>query len=96
MGLVPQQDALPNIPVPNAARIVAPFAADIDTTYTGSVRFSSFVTIAQLNRINSFIHSQTDDEDFSGSILFVAEWNQVPKHTPFSVGSLSGHLVQIL
>ena len=83
MGKVPQYEELPNLPTqdPNDNMVVAPFAADIDTTNAGSVIYTRFPIIdkAQLNSVNSFIHSQTNAYGFSGDRLLVAEWNRVSK-----------------
>ena len=80
-------DALPNFPLPNSDSIVAPFAANIDTTYTGSVRYTNLTSpnLFELDAINSFINSQAGSYVFSGANMIVVEWDTVPQHFESSV-----------
>ena len=41
MGEFPKFNDVPNFPLPDNGMIVAPFGADIDTTITGSVLYTS-------------------------------------------------------
>ena len=61
--------------------VVAPFAADIDTTRTGSVKYTQLTTSdsSQMIRVSSFIQSETGNS-FYGTRMMVAEWNGVPKY----------------
>ena len=78
MGERPQYSSLGNFPGPSSYSVVAPFAADIDITRTGSVKYTQFTTSdsSQINRVSSFIRFQTGDS-FSGTRMMVAEWNVV-------------------
>ena len=83
MGEVPLYSSLNDINIPGSSSysFVAPFAADIDTTRTGSVKYTQFITSdsSQMNTVSSFIRSQTDDS-FYGTRMMVAEWNGVPQY----------------
>ena len=82
-------DALPNFPLPNSDSIVAPFAADIDTTQAGSVQYTHLTSDSShsqdLNTVTLFINSQTNNYDFSGYELMIVEWDAVPLHSESSV-----------
>ena len=84
----PHYETLPNFPLPNSYSIVAPFAADIDTTYTGSVQYTDFTSDynSYIIAVTSFINSEIDNEYiFSAASMMVVEWNTVPKHSQSSV-----------
>ena len=103
MGETPQYSSLDKFPGSSSYSVVAPFAADIDITSTGSVKYTQFTTSnsSQMNRVSSFIRSQTGD-GFYGTRMMVAEWNDVPEYQgsivsctlmflylyPFAIGSL--------
>ena len=80
MGETPRYSSLVNFPGSSLYSVVAPFAADIDTTSRGSVKYAQFTTSdSQMSTVNSFIRSQTGDS-FNGTRMMVAEWNGVPKY----------------
>ena len=66
--------------------VVAPFAADIETTVTGTVWYSHtfFADDFWLGLVNDYITAQTGSF-FQGTWMLVAEWN--------GVVSLTGSLV---
>ena len=75
------------IPGPSSNLLVAPFAADIDTTRRGSVKYTQFTTSdSQMNTVSSFIRSETGNS-FYGTRMMVAEWNGVPKYQGSIVSS---------
>ena len=86
MGETPNYYPLDDIPGPSSYSL-APFAADIDTNVTGSVKYTQFIMYAftQMNTVSSFIRSKTGNS-FSGTRMMVAEWYNVlspsflPKH----------------
>ena len=70
--------ALPTIPG-DINNIVAPYAADIDPSRGGSVKFTGFISTGnEINVINRLIQSQTHSS-FSGRRMLIAEWRNVPK-----------------
>ena len=78
MGVTPPY-SLNDIPGPSSYSVVAPFAADIDTTRTGSVKYTQFTTFdSQMNTVSTFIRSETGNS-FYGTRMMVAEWNGVPR-----------------
>ena len=80
MGETPQYSSLNDIPGPSSYSVVAPFAADIDTSRTGSVIYTQFTSdSSQINRVSSFIRSKTGDS-FYGIRMMVAQWTGVPKY----------------
>ena len=81
MGETPRYLSLVNFPGFSSYSVVAPFAADIDTTSRGSVKYTQFTTsdYTQMNTVSSFIRSQTGNS-FYGTRMMVAEWNGVPKY----------------
>ena len=88
MGETPQYLSLDNLPGPTSYSVVAPFAADIDTTRTGSVKYTQFTTSdsSQMDIVSSFIRSQTGNS-FYGTRMMVAEWNGVPEYEGSIVSS---------
>ena len=80
-----------NIPGPDGYSVIAPFAADIDTTSTGSVKYTQFTTSdsSQMDRVSSFIQSQTNGDYFSGTKMMVAEWESVPLFQESAVRSVN-------
>ena len=76
MGETPQYSSLDNFPGSSSYSVVAPFAGDFDTAYTGSVKYTQFITSSQMNRVSSFIRSKTGDS-FYGTRMMVAEWSGV-------------------
>ena len=81
MGEIPQYSSLDNFPGPSSYSVVAPFAADMDTTSRGSVKYTQFTNsdFSQMSRVSSFIRSKTGDS-FNGTRMMVAEWNDVPEY----------------
>ena len=88
MGETPRYSCLKNFPGSSSYSVVAPFAADIDTTSRGSVKYTEFTTFdsSQMSTVSSFIRSQTGDS-FNGTGMMVAEWNGVPKYQGSIVNS---------
>ena len=88
MGEVPQYVTPDDIPGSSSYSFVAPFAADIDTTSRGSVKYTQFTTsdYTQMSRVSSFIRFQTGSS-FYGTTMMVAEWNGVPKYQGSIVSS---------
>ena len=79
MGQTPEAYSLVNFPGPSSYSVVAPFAADIDTSSTGSVRYSESFSITVMNEVSAHIRSETG-VSFDGTWMMVAEWNNVPLH----------------
>ena len=81
MGKTPQYTSLDYFPGSSSYSVVAPFAADIDTSRTGSVKYTQFTTTdsSQMSRVSTFIRSQTGNS-FYGTKMMVAEWNGVPEY----------------
>ena len=78
MGQSPKLQSLEDFPSTTYS-LVAPFAADISTSDTGSIRYRVYQGsyILQLDIINSYI-SSTRRESFVGIWMLVADWNTVP------------------
>ena len=58
--------------------VVAPFWADIDTTYGGHVLYQTYTTGSyELRQVSCFV-SNMMRVAFSGSWMLVAEWEDVP------------------
>ena len=88
MGVAPQYVTPGSIPGSSSYSIVAPFAADIDITRRGSVKYTQFTTSdSQMSRVSSFIRSQTRNS-FYGTRMMVAEWNGVRKYQGSIVSSV--------
>ena len=84
----PPYETLPNFPLPNSSSIVAPFAADIDTTLAGSVRYTDFSSAynSHIIAVTSFVNAEIDNEYvFSAASMMVVEWNTVPKDSQSTV-----------
>ena len=79
MGQTSEVYSLENIPGPSGYSVVAPFAADITTSNTGSVRYSESFSSTVMNEVSAHIRSETE-ADFYGTWMMVAEWNNVPLH----------------
>ena len=79
MGKTPEVYSLDNFPGPSSYSVVAPFAADIDTSSTGSVRYSESFSSTVMNEVSAHIRSETGAY-FYGTLMMVAEWNNVPLH----------------
>ena len=79
MGEPPWYSSLDNSSLPSS--YVAPFAANIDTSWVGSVKFTPVPVYDynQIRRVSRFIRTQTGDS-FYGSRMIVAEWNGVPEY----------------
>ena len=77
LGQTPEVYSLVNIPGPSSYSVVAPFAADIDTSSTGSVRYSESFSSTVMNDVSAHIRSETGVY-FYGTWMMVAEWNNVP------------------
>ena len=79
MGEAPQYSSLDNFPGSSSYSVVAPFAANIDTSRAGSVKYTQFTTSdSQMSTVSSFIRSETGDS-FYGTRMMVAEWDGVPE-----------------
>ena len=88
MGESPPYSSWSLFPGPS---VIAPFAADITISMTGSVKYTQFTSDeSQLNAVNSFIQSETES-NFQGTRILVAEWNSVPQwnRLPVSLGHVS-------
>ena len=89
MNKPPANKTIPSFPSVGSDKIVAPFAADIDTTSEGRVRYANFATYygRELQVVAAFINSQIPNtEYFFGSTMMVAEWESVPR---YGYGSVS-------
>ena len=87
MGGTPQYASLSTFPGPKHYSVVAPFAADIDTSSTGYVHYSESFTNSQLTVVSELIRSETGTS-FYGQWMLVAEWNGVPLLSQSSVNML--------
>ena len=72
----------------NISRNIYPYAADINPSLAGTVRYTQFTSTnySQMNRVSSFIRDQTDNS-FYGSKMMVAEWDGVAEYFGHSVSS---------
>ena len=77
MGQTPEVYSLENIPGPSGYSVVAPFAADIDTSITGSVRYSESFTSTEIDQVSAHISFQIG-VSFYGTWMMVVEWYYVP------------------
>ena len=85
MGKPPDNSTLDNIPGPYNYSVVAPFAADIDTTKTGTVKYTNVTfDYHKMSVVSAFIRDETGDF-FFGSKMIVAEWDRVPMKKGSSV-----------
>ena len=87
MGETPQYASLSTFPGLITYSVVAPFAADIDSSSTGYVRYGKYFTNSQLSIVSEHIRSETKTS-FYGTWMLVAEWNGVPLHSLSSVSML--------
>ena len=83
MGGPPQFHTLNTFPSSSRYSVVAPFAADIDTSSTGYVNFTYFFD-SELSVVSEHIQSETETS-FYGIWMLVAEWNGVPLYSQPSV-----------
>ena len=99
MGKTPDVSSLENIPGPSGYSVVAPFAADITTSSTGSVHYSesfsseSFSSTV-MNEVNAHINYETG-ADFYGTWMMVAEWNNVPLHDGSRVSLIKLNMIYL-
>ena len=72
---------VPDPVIPGSLPMVAPYAADIDARISGRVRYTQFTTDNEptMTTISGFIREHTDDSDFYGTKMMVAEWSNVAK-----------------
>ena len=78
MGQIPKFNSVPNFPLPDNGMIVAPFGADIDTSITGSVRYTSYFGIFESMRyVSDFIRANTLHNFFLAKNMIAAEWDYV-------------------
>ena len=77
MGWFPTYESLDDFSSSTSYSVVAPFAADIDTSETGSIRYRVYQDNIQLDTISSYIRS-TLRVSFNGSWMLVADWYFVP------------------
>ena len=76
---MPPYHSLDPFPLRDDNWIVAPFAADIDTTTYGSVRYTDAVfDYDPLISVENFINEETGNQAFDASAMIVAEWDDVP------------------
>ena len=76
MSEAPQYASLSTFSSSSNYSVVAPFAADITTANTGSVRYSESFH-SQLSEVSNHISLVTGNV-FNGKWMLVAEWNGVP------------------
>ena len=82
---LPQHISSVSIPGSETYSIVAPYAADLDTTYEGTVIYSDFSSDdPSMISVSSFIRNETGN-DFYGTQMMVVEWNGVPLFSGNSV-----------
>ena len=83
MGDKPGYSTLPKTNGTSPLSVVAPYAADINTIYNGTVQYTDFETYSpdgsEMKNVSDFIQSQTGDS-FSGTRMMVAEWREVPQN----------------
>ena len=83
MGDKPGYSTLPKTNGTSLLSVVAPYAADIKTTYNGAVQYTDFETYSpdgsEMRNVSDYIQSQTGDS-FSGTRMMVAEWREVPQN----------------
>lgn len=86
MGRKPQDGfSISDIPDSSSQSIVAPFAADISTSYGGVVKYVNFSSSYPMSAVNYFIRSQLPSGDgFYGSRMMLAEWSNVPLYSGYS------------
>ena len=94
MGQTPEVYSLDNFPGPSSYSVVAPFAADIDTSSTGSVRYSESFSSTEIDQVSAHIRSETGAY-FYGTWMMVAEWNNVPLLHGSDVLSYDGSRVSL-
>ena len=96
MGITPEDYSysLDNFPGPSSYSVVAPFAADITTSSTGSVRYSESFSSTVMNEVSSHIRSETG-ADFYGTWMMVAEWNNVPLHDGSRVSLIKLNMIYL-
>ena len=76
VGTLPQYN-FSTFPGTSSYSVIAPFAADIDTSSPGRVRYTQFTTTdPQMSTVSSFIQKETG-ETFSGVRMMIAEWHEV-------------------
>ena len=86
MGGTPQYTSLNSFSNFSSYSVVAPFAADIDTSSYGYVQYSESFTNSQLNVVSEHIRSETGTS-FYGQWMLVAEWKGVPLYSNFFVSA---------
>ena len=75
---VPHFTSYSNFPVNDSSWIVAPFAADIDTTVVGKVEYTdAYFSQYQMQEVADFIIEQTGNKRFDPSAMTVAQWTYV-------------------
>ena len=85
MDKPPENTTLHNIPGPDTYSVVAPFAADIDTSKTGTVKYTKVTfDYTEMSVVSAFIRDETGDF-FFGSKMIAAEWDHVPMKKGSSV-----------
>ena len=79
MGNIVEYSKIEDIPTPGYS-IVAPFAANTDTTHTGFIRWKTFFSHElQTIFINTYIRSRLD-VSFNGTWMLVVDWDNVPAY----------------
>ena len=84
MGQIPVDSSLTQLPGSSSYSVVAPFAADIDTSSTGSVRYNESFSSTVMKEVSTYIRSKSG-VSFYGMWMLVAEWNGVPLSSQSSV-----------
>ena len=93
LGSIPPSPTLYTFSTFRSYSVVAPFAASISTTYTGSVRYNTFTTgDTNINTVSSYIRSQLGGS-FSGSWMIIADWYNVPQNGSFTVSVCTPTLI---
>ena len=88
MGEPPIHSSLDDIPGPSSYSVVAPFAANIDTSSGGSVKYKQYTSHYQMEGVSRFIRSQTVSI-FYGTRMIIAEWSSVPQYGKPNVSSVT-------
>ena len=67
--------------IPGTNNIIAPYAADIDPSGPGKVRYTAFSSdSSQLTTVSVFVQSETGNY-FYGTRMMIAEWRNVPLYS---------------
>ena len=79
MGSIVEYSEIEDIPTPGYS-IVAPFAANTDTTHSGSLRWETFFAHEmQTIFVSAYIRSRLG-VSFNGTWMLVVDWYNVPEY----------------